>query len=260
MAIPPPPLPLEQLGGRPFSFYPPILNIDHNEWSFRRATWSEVLVANTKADLEVWIPRRYLGEISSTDEPVVIVGLTRELEYKAGAVWPHERQLIEIPRAVNEGFRPADAAPPAGPASVVGIRLERSTESRIGRLIGTVLAIAVIAFVLVVSVFRAGPLRSRTVFTAKDQAYLELTRRDDYFSILAKLGTPSEDRWRSDRGELQYRLLWYPDRAYSVILMGSDRKDARYIGAMDRNWRVLHYVELPGGGNTRPLLRNLGKF
>jgi len=35
---------LEQLGDRPFSFYPAILGVDHNEWAFRRFTWSELLV------------------------------------------------------------------------------------------------------------------------------------------------------------------------------------------------------------------------
>jgi len=257
MSVPPPP-PLEHLGRRPFSFYPAIINIEHNEWVFRRATWSEILVANTKGNLEIWIPRRHLGQISPVEDPVMIVGLLKELEYKAGAVWPHERQVIEMPRGPeNTGTA---AAPPVSPAPIVGIRLESSTESRIGRLIGAVLTIAVLAFVLVVAVFRIGPLRSRLVFTARDQAYLELNRRDDYHSIVSKLGKPAEDRWRSDPGELQYRLMWYPERAYSVILMGSDRKDAHYVGAMDGNWHVLHYVEIPGGGNTRPLLRGLKRF
>ena len=31
---------LETLGDRPFSFYPPIIGIEHNEWIYRRATWS----------------------------------------------------------------------------------------------------------------------------------------------------------------------------------------------------------------------------
>ena len=43
MSSSPTPTALEKLGKRPFSFYPPVLNIEHNEWLFERATWSEVL-------------------------------------------------------------------------------------------------------------------------------------------------------------------------------------------------------------------------
>ena len=32
--------------GRSFSLYPPILGIAHNEWRFRRASWSEFVVVN----------------------------------------------------------------------------------------------------------------------------------------------------------------------------------------------------------------------
>jgi hypothetical protein len=62
-----------------------------------------VLVRNTKTNEEVSVPRRYLGEISRVDAPVMIVGLLAELEYRAGAVWPAERRVIEMPRAVNDG-------------------------------------------------------------------------------------------------------------------------------------------------------------
>ena len=84
MASPPIPPSLEQLTTRPFSFYPPILNVEHNEWLFRKATWAELLVVNCKTGSEIWISRRFIGEISRVDDPVVIVGLTKELEFKAG--------------------------------------------------------------------------------------------------------------------------------------------------------------------------------
>ena len=102
MSIPPIPPPLEHLGARPFSFYPAILNIEHNEWLFRKATWSEVLVYNVKTNEELWIPRRFLGELSRIEDPVVIVGLVKELEYRGGAVLPHQRRVIEMPLAVGE--------------------------------------------------------------------------------------------------------------------------------------------------------------
>src|SRR5258708_6729008 len=72
MAVPPAPPPLEQLGPRPFSFYPPIGNIAHNEWLYQRATWSEVQVRNTKTAEEIWVPRRLVGEIPRPDAPPII--------------------------------------------------------------------------------------------------------------------------------------------------------------------------------------------
>ncbi len=104
--MPPIPAPLDQIGQRPFSFYPPIVNIEHNEWILRRATWSEVHVMNTKTSAELFLPRGFVGEVSLVEEPVMIVGLVKELEYKDGAVLPHIRRVIEMPRAVNDSFRP----------------------------------------------------------------------------------------------------------------------------------------------------------
>jgi len=63
---------------------------------------------NRTTGQEVWIPRRFIGEVSRIDEPVVIVGLTKELELNAGMLIPHERRVIEISRAVNEAVRPAE--------------------------------------------------------------------------------------------------------------------------------------------------------
>ena len=107
MSIPPIPPPLDHLGVRSFSFYPAILNIEHNEWLFRKATWSEILVHNVKTNEELWIPRRFLGEISRIEDPVVIVGLVKELEFRMGAVWPYQRRVIEMPIAVGDTVRTA---------------------------------------------------------------------------------------------------------------------------------------------------------
>ena len=68
------PTPLEQLGRRPFSFYPAICSLSHNEWMFRGATGEEIEVENTKSKEILSIPRRFLGGVSSSEEPVVIVG------------------------------------------------------------------------------------------------------------------------------------------------------------------------------------------
>ena len=61
MAADPHPPRLEDLGDHAFSFYPPIWGVEHNEWKFVRATWSEMLVHNTKSGSEIWVPRRFLG-------------------------------------------------------------------------------------------------------------------------------------------------------------------------------------------------------
>jgi hypothetical protein len=239
---------------RAFSFYPPILNVEHNEWRFRKATWSEVLVTNAKSDLEIWIPRRLIVEVSSVDQPVMIVGLSKELEYKAGTVWPHERKLIEMPSA---GI-PVPLAAPAEHSPARGAD-GGPTERRVGRLIGMILALGLLVCCAVIFIFRAGPLRTVEV-TSADQDYLSLTRGDDYFAVVRKLGQPGEEHWRVKGGDLMYRALWYPERSYYVILFGGDRNDTRYIGVLDRNWRVLNYVDLPNGGNTASILRSLEKF
>src|SRR4029079_7979585 len=109
MASPPIPPSLDHLATRPFSFYPPIVNVEHNEWLFRKANWNEILVLNAKSGVEVWIPRMFLGETSRVEDPVLIVGLLKELEYKMGAVWPYQRKIIEMPLAV--GDRPGSPAP-----------------------------------------------------------------------------------------------------------------------------------------------------
>jgi hypothetical protein len=40
MASPPIPPQLDHLVTRPFSFYPAIVGIEHNEWLYRKANWS----------------------------------------------------------------------------------------------------------------------------------------------------------------------------------------------------------------------------
>jgi hypothetical protein len=250
MPVAPIPAPLDHLGARPFSFYPPILNIEHNEWRYCKSTWSEMLVSNARTGMEVWIPRRFLGEISSIEDPVVIVGLVKELEYRAGAILPHQRRVIEMPAAP---VSTAERTPAADiPAPVVGIRLERS-EAAVGRLIGVVMVAAILAYVLLISTTRDGGFRLRAVM----QSDTGLTARDDYFAVVRRLGTPAEDRWSPEAGTLQYRALWYPQQSCYVILFGSDRKDMRYIGMLSKDWKPIHSVPSPG---VSAMLGKLPKF
>ncbi len=148
LVIPPP---LEALRNRPFSFYPAILNIEHNQWQYRKATWSDVLVVNSRTGQEIWIPRRFLGEIASIEDPMVIVGLLRELEYREGAVWPYQRRVIEMPIAVGGPAPPPMPARREGLAPVVGIRLEPKKESNLFRIVGGALVAGIVAAYVVVN-------------------------------------------------------------------------------------------------------------
>jgi hypothetical protein len=257
MSVPPAPPPLEELGSRPFSFYPPIVGIEHNEWTYRKATWSEVLVSNRKSGLEVYIPRVFVGELSRIEEPVAIVGLNKELEYKAGAIVPHQRRVIQMPRAVNEGphgLAHSDRPASAGPARVVGIRLEHKSESRVGRMLLVTTATAVAVVVGAVALFQGGT--RRVSFAPVMQSEVQFSAADDYYSVVNRLGPPADDRWRTNAGELQYRKLAYPKLGLNVILMGSDREHARYIGQLDADGRVIHSIN----ANNEVLLRQLRKF
>jgi hypothetical protein len=245
------PPPLEQLGRRPFSFYPPILNIVHNEWLYQKANWSEVLVRNTKSLEEIWVPRRFVGEVSRVDEPIMIVGLLKELEYKEGSLWPAERRVIEMPRAVNERRRLYAPDPaPHRPAPVIGIRIESNHGTRVGRVALAGVALGIVGCVLAVSLYRGGVLGNRVMYAPVMQSDLGLGPLDDYESVVRLLGPPVEDRKRGN-----YRVLGYPRQGYYVILMGRDGSEPRYIGVLDRRWRPVHTVDLPGFGNSVSLLR-----
>ncbi len=260
MASPPIPPSLEHLATRPFSFYPPILNVEHNEWLFRKASWSEIQVLNCRTQEDIWIPRRFIGEVSRVDDPVLIVGLNRELEFKGGSVWPYQKRVIQMPVTVGATARVPEEAPErAEPAPVVGIRLEPS-DKRVFKLIGGAVVFAVLLYIFAVSLNRVGDLRQRdVVFTAKDQQFLDLSGRDDYVGVVQKLGLPASNRQR-EVGTIQYRALGYPDRKYTVILMGDGTTTERYIGVVDENWKPVASVQLHSGGTTLSLLRSLKPF
>jgi hypothetical protein len=188
------------------------------------------------------------------DDPVLIVGLNRELEYKGGMVVPYQRRVIEMPVAVGGG-PPPPGTPRPEPAPIVGIRVASTTDRRAVRLIATAIAIAIVAFVLVL-----GLSKQRVVYTTRDQTYLGLTARDDRTGVVVKLGEPATDHWQSESGSMQFEALGYPDRKLTVILMGADRKSVAYIGAMDDKWRPVHWIENKSGGNSASLLSELRRF
>ncbi len=258
MSSPVIPPPLEALH-RPFSFYPAILNIEHNKWQYRKATWSEVLVVNARTGQEIWIPRRFLGEISSIEDPVVIVGLLRELEYKAGVVLPYQRRVIEMPVAVGDAARPAPPPQRAGLAPVVGIRLESNSDSHLLRLVGGALVLGIVAAYVAVTFYRDSVMRPRMVYIAREHAWSTLTAKDDYAGVVHKLGMPALDR-SEDAGAGRYRALSYPALGSTIVLFSTAGHEATYIGALDTNGNVLYAAPVAEGKTAEPLLRAMPRF
>jgi hypothetical protein len=257
MASPPIPPSLDHLVTRPFSFYPPIVNIEHNEWLFRKATWSEIQVVNCRSGSEIWISRRFVGEVARIEDPVLIVGLNRELEIKGGMIVPYQRRIIEMPMAVNAPMPSAGGVEQRNePAPVVGIRLEPS-DRRIVKLILIVVAALIVIYLGAIAFTRVGELRQKNpVFVGSDQTYVSLSSRDDFLGVTQKMGDPpTTDHWQ-ETGTILYRALGYSDRGYTVILMGRDKGSMTYIGAMDRNWRPIHSTN----AQTDSLLRGLKQF
>lgn len=257
MASPPIPPLLGHLAARPFSFYPAIRLIEHNEWLFRKATWSELVVVNHKSGAELSIPRRFVGEVSSIEDPVLIVGLSRELEYRDGAVWPYRRRVIEMPIAVNEGLTAIPSRPRPGPAPVVGIRLESRRDNRVFKLVGGALAMAIFLHLAAANLMHVGESRQRWTLL-RDRSYLDLTDRDDYASVVQKLGRPSADRSMDAPGG-RFRALAYAARKYTVILRANGG-NLVYVGTVDDNWRPIHSVEPGAGGTAFGLPGGLKKF
>ena len=256
MSIAPLPTPLQHLGGRRFSFYPPIRNLEPNEWLYRKATWSECVVVNTGSGEEIYIPRIFLGEVSRIDEEVMVVGLYRELEWRAGAIIPRQRTVIEFPRAGNDSGT-ASQRSPHPPAPVINIRLEPKPETRAWKWIGVAAVLGAVAFTIVADVTRQSQLHQRADLFRGYRSYLQLGPDDDYASTVRKLGLPTKSGSR-DTGERVFRSLAYPARRYSVVLMGRNEHDARYIGAVDPRGRVLDAVRLRDGSSAESLLNAAG--
>lgn len=257
MAAPPIP-PLQHLADRTFSFFPPIVGIEHNEWIMRKATWSEILVSNCGGGYEIWIPRRYLGEVSRIEDPVLIVGLAPELEFRSGMLRPYHPRLIEMPTGPGAFGGESTIADEGAPPPVMGPRLEAS-DKRALKLIGIAVGVAVALYLLAVNYTRIGNVRQQTTFTMKDQSFQALTARDDHFAVISKLGNPGTVHSKTV-GTIQYEAMGYPDRKYTVILMGRDLRELAYIGTVDERWHPVHYVDLRSGGSTDALLRTIEKF
>ena len=158
MSAPLVPSPLDYIGPRRFAFYPAIKNAEPNEWLLGKGSWSEVQVVNAHTGGRMWIPRQCVGAVCDSQEGILIVGLTKELEFRAGALGPRFKHVIEMPRDSKTQPRPRiqpDPRPP-GPAPVIGIRVEHREDSPMSRAIVTlgVAAIIVSLVAAVLAVFR----------------------------------------------------------------------------------------------------------
>ena len=261
LAVPAPhiPTPLDQLGQRPFAFYPAILNVEHNEWTFSGTRWDEIQVMNTKSFEQLSIPTGFLSGVCSSEEPFVIVGLLKELEYREGLVIPHVHRVLEMRRAVNDVPRFFAPLPePERLAAVVGIRVESPPKTRTGRKFIAAVSVTILTCITGLLVFRDGPLSTRArFFNAPARIALPFTAADDYGSIVNRFGYPSESRARTAPDGTTYQLLRYSDRALSLVLKGTQRNDATYVGAFSRGGRIIHTVTLANGEDSLTLLTHL---
>ena len=152
MSAPLVPSPLDYIGRRKFTFYPPIRNIQPNEWLLGIGSWSEVQVVNAQTGLQMWISRQHIGGVSDGWGVPLVVELTKELDYASGTLTPRVKQVIELPppapRASKFGRRRKRRS---GPAKVVGIKLEPGTDSsnrKLAKLAFGAVALCVLAAVL----------------------------------------------------------------------------------------------------------------
>ena len=141
MPAPPVPPAFQELESREFSFFPAIVGIDHNLWRFRQANWSEVMVENCKTGSEIWISRRYIGE-ASTEEPIAIVGLTREFEFKGGMLSPYHKRLLKMPPAVASRPDAPEADDPAARSAARRVRCDANGLRNDGHVSANVLSMS----------------------------------------------------------------------------------------------------------------------
>lgn len=228
MSAPLTPAPLPELAYSRFRFAPAIAGAGPNEWTLRRATWTEMVVVNAITAEELAIPRRFLGRVFETEENIRDVRLTEDLESAGGRARPVRRGVIEMkPRVGVE--TPAWRRPEPGlGAPVLAIRTEYTVPSRTRRALRGSIAIGFVAFLAVVFVTRDSRIGPG------------LTAGDDYRSVRAKLGEPLTDEWLQAPGGSEYRRMWYPGKRLAVILAGETRDSAHYAGALSRSGRVLH--------------------
>lgn len=156
MSAPLVPSPLDYIGLRRFAFYPAIKNVQPNEWLLGTGSWSEVQVVNAQTGVDLWVPRQYVGAVSETEGPLLIVGLIKDLEFHEGTVEPSVKRVIEIPHVEDAPVEPANEGSrrSAGLAPVVGIRLPERSDSSMNKALAT-LAIGFLVVCLLAALIAA---------------------------------------------------------------------------------------------------------
>jgi hypothetical protein len=141
------PSPLDYVGRRRFAFYPPIAHPDPNEWLLGQGGRSEVQVVNARTGREIWVSRQYIGAVSETSSPLLVVGLTKALQISAGNVEPKVKRVIEMP-ARREASKLRAFAANASPAPVVEISLEPRARSAMNKALLTACTAAIVLALL----------------------------------------------------------------------------------------------------------------
>lgn len=115
--------------------YPPIRNAEPNDWLLGSGSWFEVRLVNAATGREMWIPRQYVAGVSDRNG-ILVVELTNEIEFRSGALEPKEKRVIEMPIAAEQS-QPRRKHASAGPACVVGIRLDDQAQSSMSKAVVT---------------------------------------------------------------------------------------------------------------------------
>ncbi len=135
MSAPLIPSPLDYIGHRRFALYPPIRSAEPNEWLLGSGSWFEVRVVNAATGREMWIPRQYVAGVSDRNG-ILVVELTEEIEFRAGALEPKAKRVIEMPVAPPQPQLQREHRN-SGPACVVGIRLDDQAQSSMSKAMVT---------------------------------------------------------------------------------------------------------------------------
>ena len=111
----------------------------------------EVVVRNAGTREEFSVPRRLIGNVSRWEDPVRVVALLKRLEISDGKLRPQNRDVIEMPVAVD-----APRVRAGQPAAVVVIRDDPQPAPRWKHYLRISVALGCLACFVAVFVFRQG--------------------------------------------------------------------------------------------------------
>ena len=258
-----------------FTFFPPVRGFGGNRWKYQEATRIEFSAINQAGGEQVWFPRSAVAYIT-VEEGAITLAFRKEMEYSNGAVWPVRRQVDEPeepePEPEAMGTEAAGAAVAGAKAGPAAARARAPALSRPRPRWGPepvflVLAVAGSAALALVLVLVAAHAwlqpRQRTDSTPIDDPNVfTLTREDNYYDVVRKLGPPESERALSLAGStLSQRALIYRGRNYAVVLLGVEGQrnygqEQRYIGAIRlSDGAVVGSVRMAHDSTTDSLLK-----